>query len=122
MLKWNDVLKYARNENPAPNHRVEKTEDEWKSELTDDQFYVTRRHRTERAFSSESCSLFEPGIYSCICCNTLLFDANEKFESGTGWPSFTQPVDENTIAYIEDKSHGMSRVMLAPASEYSLSV
>lgn len=56
------------------------------------------------------CSLFEPGKYACVCCGTLLFDANEKFESGTGWPSFTQPVTENAIAYHKDISYGMVRV------------
>jgi methionine-R-sulfoxide reductase len=56
------------------------------------------------------CSLFEPGRYTCICCNTLLFDASTKFESRTGWPSFTQPIKENAIAYSGDFSYGMQRV------------
>jgi peptide methionine sulfoxide reductase msrA/msrB len=110
MLKWKDVLDYGRNGNLPPNKRVEKTQDEWRSLLSDEQFRITRQHGTEAAFSSEMCGLLEAGLYSCVCCNTLLFDATEKFDSGTGWPSFTQPVEENAIAYHEDTSHGMSRV------------
>lgn len=110
MLNWSSVLNYARNGNPTPDRRVEKSADEWRAILTPDQFRVTRQKATERAFSSDMCSLFEPGSYSCICCDTLLFDAGEKFESGTGWPSFTLPAQENAIAYHEDRSYGMSRI------------
>jgi len=63
---------------------------------------VTLQAGAERPFSSEMCSLFEPGIYSCLCCDTVLFDACKKFESATGWPSFTQPVGANLIAYRFD--------------------
>ena len=59
---------------------------------------------------SAMCGLFEPGIYACLCCGTVLFDASEKFDSGTGWPSFTQPVSPNAIAYHVDNSYGMQRV------------
>lgn len=110
MLSWTDVLTFARDGNPAPDQTVSKTEAEWKAQLSEEEFHVTRLRGTERAFSSDMCSLFEPGIYGCVCCNTRLFDANEKFESGTGWPSFTQPLKENSIAYIADHSHGMVRV------------
>ena len=110
MLNWNDILRFAGKGNPAPDRRVEKTEDEWRNELTPEQFQVTRKKGTERPFSSDVCSRFEPGQYECICCGTLLFDANEKFESGTGWPSFTQPAKENAIAYHEDRTFGMSRI------------
>ncbi|MBS1809069.1 MAG: peptide-methionine (R)-S-oxide reductase MsrB [Acidobacteria bacterium] len=110
MLKWLDVLKYARNGNPEPDRKVVKTEEEWEAQLTPNQYIVTRQKGTERPFSSEMCSLFEPGLYACVCCDTLLFDASEKFESGTGWPSFTQPIKENAIAYHADHSHGMIRV------------
>ena len=110
MLKWKDVLDYGRNGNPRPNKRVEKTQDEWRAVLSDEQFRVTRQHGTEAPFSSEMCGLLEAGLYSCVCCHTLLFDATEKFDSGTGWPSFTQPIEDNVIAYHEDNSHGMSRV------------
>jgi len=110
MLKWDDVLNYAKNGNAKPEKRVEKTEQEWKAILSEDSFRVTRKQGTEMPHSSEMCSLFDEGIYACICCDTVLFDATEKFESGTGWPSFTQPVADNTINYIADNSHGMIRV------------
>jgi peptide-methionine (R)-S-oxide reductase len=110
MLKWNDVLSFAKNGNPAPERRVVKTDPEWRRQLSAEQYKVTREAGTERAFSSEMCNLFEPGIYSCLCCDTVLFDATEKFDSGTGWPSFTQPLKENAIAYHLDTSHGTTRV------------
>jgi peptide-methionine (R)-S-oxide reductase len=110
MIKWADVIHFTNKGNPTPEKRVEKTEEEWKQLLTTEEFQVTRLKGTERSFSSEMCSLFEPGIYECKCCGTLLFDASEKFESGTGWPSFTQPIKENAIAYHADKSYGMIRV------------
>ena len=110
MLKWNDVLRLGKNANLPPDRRIEKSEAEWRKQLTPEQYHVTREAGTERAFSSEMCSLFEPGIYGCVCCDTVLFDASEKFESGTGWPSFTQPVKENAIAYHLDNSFGMTRV------------
>jgi methionine-R-sulfoxide reductase len=110
MLKWKDVLGYAKNGTPAPDKKVTKTDAEWKQQLTAEQYAVTRQAGTERPFSSPMCSLFEPGLYACLCCDTLLFDASEKFESGTGWPSFTQPVKENAIAYHADSSFGMVRV------------
>lgn len=110
MLNWQDILEFTRTENPRPPRRVEKSEAEWKAELSPEQFHVTRKAGTERAFSSEMCGLFKPGLYACACCGTLLFDANEKFESGTGWPSFTQPVDPHVIAYHRDDTLGMTRI------------
>jgi methionine-R-sulfoxide reductase len=110
MLKWPDVMNLARNGNPAPEHKVVKTDAEWRKQLTPEQYHVTREAGTERAFSSAMCSLFEPGIYGCICCDTVLFDATTKFESGTGWPSFTQPVKPDVIAYHLDTEYGMTRV------------
>ena len=110
MLTWRDVLRLASEGAPAPERRVEKTEAEWRKQLTAEEFRVTRQAGTERAFSSAMCSLFEPGIYGCRCCGTVLFDASQKFESGTGWPSFTQPVQSNRIAYHRDDTFGMTRV------------
>jgi methionine-R-sulfoxide reductase len=110
MLKWSDVLKLARHGNLEADGKVVKSDDEWRAQLSSEQYYVTRQHGTERPFSSQMCSLFEPGLYACVCCETLLFDASEKFESGTGWPSFTQPIRENAIAYHADNSFGMVRV------------
>lgn len=110
MLKWLDILKFANNGNPVPDKRIEKTEKEWKEILTPEQFTITRLKGTERPHSSDLCSYFEPGKYACVCCNTVLFDAQEKFESGTGWPSFTQPIKENAVAYHKDVSYGMQRI------------
>ena len=110
MLNWKDVLELAVNGNPTPPRRVDKTEEEWRALLTPDQYFVTREKGTERAYSSEMCSLFEPGRYACICCDTELFDADEKFESGSGWPSFTQPATASVVAYHDDRSYGMRRI------------
>jgi methionine-R-sulfoxide reductase len=110
MLKWNDIMNLADGGNLKPDKRVEKTEEEWKAQLLAEAFQVTRLHGTERAFSSDMCSRFERGRYACVCCDTMLFDGEEKFESGTGWPSFTQPIKENAIAYKVDRSFGMTRV------------
>jgi methionine-R-sulfoxide reductase len=110
MLKWRDILNLAKSGNPAPDRKVVKTDAEWREQLSDEEYYVTRRAGTERAFSSSMCSLLEPGIYSCLCCETVLFDASEKFESHTGWPSFTQPIKENVIAYRFDGPAFLQRV------------
>ena len=110
MLKWPDIIKFASSGNPAPDRRVEKTPEEWKALLTPEQFKITRLKGTERAFSSELCSYFEPGRYACICCGTELFDAETKFESGPVWPSFTHPVKGNTVAYHKDGSFGTQRI------------
>lgn len=110
MLTWNDVLNFAREGNLKPEKKVVKTEAEWHQQLSDEEYWVTREAGTERAFSSELCSVLEPGIYACRCCDNLLFDASEKFDSRTGWPSFSQPIKENAIAYNLDNAHGMTRV------------
>lgn len=109
-LTWRDVLRMASEGVPRAEQRVEKTEEEWRRQLTADEFRVMRQAGTERAFSSSLCALFEPGIYACRCCGTILFDASQKFDSGTGWPSFTQPSQPNRIAYHRDDSHGMTRI------------
>lgn len=110
MLTWTDVIKFSNNGTPAPEKRVEKTEEEWKETLTAEQFEIARLKGTERAGSGEFCDRHEPGLYGCICCGTPLFDSRVKFESGSGWPSFTQSVKENAIKYEKDSSHGMVRV------------
>ena len=110
MLNWNDVIKFVNHGNPTPPRRLEKTEAEWRTLLNDEEFRITRQKGTERAHSSEMCTIFDPGTYACKCCNTPLFDSSEKFDSGTGWPSFTQPIDIALIAYHKDTSYGMIRV------------
>jgi peptide-methionine (R)-S-oxide reductase len=110
MLTWKEVIDFTKNGNPIPERRVDKTEVEWKNLLTSEQFRITRNKGTEGSFTGELCSAHDPGVYSCICCDTELFDSTIKFESGTGWPSFTQPIKENAIKYDGDSSMGMTRV------------
>lgn len=110
MIKWLDVLNFAANGNPIPPRRVEKTDTEWKEMLTEEQYYITRTKGTERPFSGEFCEALEPGLYECVCCETKLFDSAEKFNSKSGWPSFTQPVEIEAVKYKKDKSFGMTRV------------
>lgn len=110
MLKWNDILQFAKQGNPEPDHRIEKSDEEWRKELSAEVYQITRQKGTEMPGSSDMCYKFDPGIYTCACCGTVLFDANEKFESGTGWPSFTQPAKENAVKYERDLSHGMVRI------------
>ncbi len=110
VLNWKDVIHYTVNGNPKPDKRVEKTEAEWQEILTPEQFRITRKKGTERPHSGALCSIYDTGRYNCVCCGTPLFDSTIKFNSGTGWPSFTQPIKENAIKYIKDTSFGMTRV------------
>lgn len=90
--------------------KVRKTDEEWKKLLTPEQYRVTRKKGTEKAFSGEYYTLKEDGIYRCICCGTDLFGSEAKFESGSGWPSFWQPVSEKNVNAGDDQSHGMLRI------------
>lgn len=110
MLTWIDVIRFVEHGNPEADRAVRKTDEEWRARLTDEQYRVTRQKGTEPAFSSETCNLFEPGLYACVCCHTLLFDSGEKFDSGTGWPSFSQPFKPNAVAYHIDDSRGSRRI------------
>lgn len=105
-----DVIKYATKGNPEPDRRVEKSDEEWKEQLTQDEYYITRKKGTERAFTGQYCEAHEPGVYACICCEEKLFDSTGKFKSKSGWPSFTAPVKENAVKYEKDRSLGMTRV------------
>jgi peptide-methionine (R)-S-oxide reductase len=89
--------------------KVEKPLAEWKKQLTAEQFEVTRQAGTERAFTGKYASNHADGLYSCICCNTVLFDSKTKFESGTGWPSFWQPIAKENVSSQGDNSLGMQR-------------
>ncbi|HEY1166382.1 MAG TPA: bifunctional methionine sulfoxide reductase B/A protein [Chitinophaga sp.] len=108
-MNWNDVLQLAQH-NLTPPRRVEKTDEEWKQLLTEEQYRVTRQHGTEKPFSGEYCELYSPGIYNCVCCGTELFDSTQKFNSLSGWPSFTEPVQQNVMKYRSDRSFGMQRI------------
>lgn len=104
------MLKYARHGSPQPDRVVRKTDAEWRAQLTPEQYRVTRQKGTERAFSGALCNTYDAGQYRCICCDTLLFDSTDKFNSHSGWPSFTEPIKDNVIKYEKDHSYGMVRV------------
>ena len=110
MITWKDVINFSVKGNPISDTRVEKTDAEWKTQLTPEQFRVTRQKGTERPHSGALCAIHVAGKYNCVCCNSPLFDSTIKFESGTGWPSFTQPIKENAIKYERDTAFGMVRV------------
>ena len=90
--------------------KITKTEDEWRKQLTPEQYAVTRCHGTEPAFSGAYYDQHDPGTYRCICCSEPLFSSEQKFESGTGWPSFWAPVSADNVATETDSTHGMTRV------------
>lgn len=109
-LTWREVIRLTHEGNPAPPRRLDHSPEEWRNLLSAEQFRVARQAGTERPHTSQLCTLFEPGRYACVCCGTELFDSGEKFDSGTGWPSFTQPVQAGVVAYHPDRSYGMLRV------------
>ena len=89
--------------------KIIKSDEEWKKDLTDEQYYVTRKKGTERAFSGKYYLLDEDGIYKCICCGSPLFRSETKFDAGCGWPSYYEPVSKDSVIYEEDNAHGMVR-------------
>ena len=89
--------------------KVQKTEAEWKQQLTPEQFHVTRKKGTERAFTGEYYHNKEQGTYKCVCCGTDLFTSETKYESGTGWPSFYAPISQDNIKLEDDRSLFMRR-------------
>lgn len=90
--------------------KVSKTDEEWRWQLTPEQFHVCRQKGTERAFTGAYWECKEKGIYQCVCCGNDLFSSNAKFDSGTGWPSFWAPVTEENIRTENDHSHFMHRI------------
>lgn len=95
---------------PFVQPKVIKTEEEWKAQLTKEQYYVTRNSGTERAFCGNLLDNKKEGVYTCVCCRLPLFSSDAKFNSGTGWPSFFQPICKENVAEKTDASHGMVRV------------
>lgn len=89
--------------------KVVKSKDEWQSQLTKQQYHVTREHGTERAFTGPNWDTKDSGTYRCVCCGLELFDADTKFDSGTGWPSFWAPVDKQNVAEKDDSGFFMRR-------------
>ena len=81
----------------------------WKDKLSSEQFYITRKGGTERPFSGKYLDNKENGIYVCVCCETELFDSDKKYNSNSGWPSFTEPLSDHLIKSLEDRSHFMVR-------------
>jgi peptide-methionine (R)-S-oxide reductase len=92
-----------------PRDQLPSTDAEWRSRLTPEQYEVTRRAGTERAFTGEYWDCHEDGTYVCVCCGASLFSSEDKFESGSGWPSFFQPARDAPVDEATDASHGMVR-------------
>lgn len=90
--------------------KIQKSDEEWREQLTPEQFHVMRQSGTERAFTGPYWDDKRDGRYRCAGCGKLLFDSTTKFDSGTGWPSFWAPADEHAVALSEDTSHGMHRI------------
>ncbi len=97
----------GKKEGPVTVDKVVLSDDEWKKKLTPEQFDVTRKAGTERAFTGKYWNNHEKGLYRCICCDNALFNSDTKFESGTGWPSFYQPIDKQNVETLTDRSYGV---------------
>ena len=89
--------------------KIDKTDEQWRAELSDLEYKVMRKHGTERAFSGRYCDTKTAGVYRCACCGNDLFDSETKFDSGTGWPSFSEPMEEGRVQTESDRSMGMLR-------------
>jgi peptide-methionine (R)-S-oxide reductase len=89
--------------------KIEKSEEEWKKELTPEQYQVCRNKGTERPFTGEYHDSKKPGVYKCVACGNELFDSNTKFDSGSGWPSFFQPIAAENVETEDDDTYGMRR-------------
>ena len=89
--------------------KVNKSEEEWREQLTPEQYRITREAGTEAPFTGKYYKTKKQGVYQCVCCGAELFESDDKFESGSGWPSFTQPADESNVTTANDTSHGMVR-------------
>jgi peptide-methionine (R)-S-oxide reductase len=89
--------------------KVNKSEEQWRQQLSPEQYQVTRKAGTEPAFTGKYWKTKDPGTYTCVCCGEPLFSSDTKFDSGTGWPSFYQPLNESAVATHTDQSHGMTR-------------
>jgi peptide methionine sulfoxide reductase msrA/msrB len=95
--------------------KIIKTDEEWKKQLTPEQYQIARGKGTERAFCGVFYDNHKTGVYHCICCDLPLFESDAKFDSGTGWPSFFQPVAKENVETITDRSHGMARTEIVCA-------
>ena len=100
----------ARTEGEQGAEKVTKSEEEWREQLTEEQYYITREKGTERAFTGQYWDTKTKGTYDCICCGQPLFTSGDKYDSGSGWPSFTQPIEDGKVATERDASLGMMRI------------
>lgn len=94
---------------PMATGKLTKSEDEWRQQLTPEQFAVARQGGTERAFTGKYNDEKAAGIYNCICCNTPLFESTTKYDSGSGWPSFFRPISDDAVITESDRKFGMTR-------------
>jgi peptide-methionine (R)-S-oxide reductase len=106
----NGAREKSMNDDWVPGQKVVKTADEWRQLLTKEQFAVTRQAATEQPFTGQLCEKHDAGLYRCVCCKLLLFDARAKFDSGTGWPSYFAPITPDRVTLVKDLSLGMTRV------------
>ncbi|MFT5184572.1 MAG: peptide-methionine (R)-S-oxide reductase [Flavobacteriales bacterium] len=113
MFNWKEVNRLAISGNPNPPNRVLKSNEEWRTILSADRYFVMRGKGTERAFSSDMSMTFDAVDYICASCKSPLFSSHKKFNSGTGWPSFSEPLKETRVAYAIDSNHGLVRVEAA---------
>ncbi|MBF9142634.1 peptide-methionine (R)-S-oxide reductase MsrB [Hymenobacter properus] len=110
MLRWKDIITFAKYGNPEPPHRVAFSEAEWAARLPPERFAVLRQHATEPPYRNAYCRAYAPGRYACAGCGTVLFEADEKYHAISGWPSFRQPASRGVIAYFFDTSFNMERM------------
>jgi len=102
----------TNDERPTTKDRPQKSDEEWRKQLSPEQYHVTRQSGTEPAFTGKYYKSKETGVYHCICCDQPLFTSDAKYDSGSGWPSFWQPIDANSVREITDSTHGMVRTEL----------
>ena len=109
LLTVKDIPDSTKHKELSMENKVDKTEEEWKKELSPEQYRILREKGTERAFTGKYWNNFEFGTYVCAGCGTELFESDTKFESSCGWPSYFEPIDSSRIIYKEDNSFGMKR-------------
>ncbi|MDF2439036.1 MAG: peptide-methionine (R)-S-oxide reductase, partial [Abditibacteriota bacterium] len=92
------------------NEKIQKTDEEWRAQLTPEEYRIARQKGTERAFSGEYNSTKDKGTFTCVCCGQELFESDTKFDSGCGWPSFYAPIKKDNVELESDESYGMRRI------------